>query len=71
MLSNHDLEEEVFLTAKEAARVARVHPVTLLRWAREGKVPHRRLSPRKIVFPSRQLRSWLQWGYTGNAVRAA
>jgi hypothetical protein len=50
---------DTFLTAKEAARIARMHPVTLLRWAREGKVPHRRLSSRKIVFPLGQLTAWL------------
>jgi excisionase family DNA binding protein len=68
-------DEEVvndnFLTAKEAAQIARLHPVTLLRWAREGRVPHRRLSPRKIVFPRAQLVAWLESGYTGSTVRAA
>ena len=33
-----------WLTAKEAARHLRVHPVTLARWAREGKVPAHPLS---------------------------
>jgi excisionase family DNA binding protein len=60
-----------FLTAKEAAKIVRLHPVTLLRWAREGRVPHRRLSPRKIVFPRSQLVAWLESGYTGSTVRAA
>ncbi|WP_158788340.1 helix-turn-helix domain-containing protein [Granulicella sp. L46] len=62
---------ETFLTAKEAAHIARLHPVTLLRWAREGRVPHRRLSSRKIVFPRAQLVAWLESGYTGSTVRAA
>jgi excisionase family DNA binding protein len=62
---------DTFLTAKEAAQIARLHPVTLLRWAREGRVPHRRLSPRKIVFPLGQLKAWLESGYTGSTVRAA
>jgi excisionase family DNA binding protein len=62
---------ETFLTAKEAAKIARLHPVTLLRWAREGKVPHRRLSSRKIVFSRGQLTAWLESGYTGSTVRAA
>jgi len=51
---------DTFLTAREAAQIARLHPVTLLRWAREGKVPHRRLSARKIVFPLVQLNAWLE-----------
>jgi excisionase family DNA binding protein len=64
---------DLYLTSKEAARIARLHPVTLLKWAREGKVPHRRLGPRKIVFPLGQLMSWLEsgYGYTSEAVRAA
>ncbi|MEO8736972.1 MAG: helix-turn-helix domain-containing protein [Edaphobacter sp.] len=62
---------DTFLTAKEAAQIARLHPVTLLRWAREGRVPHRRLSSRKIVFPRNQLTAWLESGYTGSTVRAA
>jgi excisionase family DNA binding protein len=62
---------EIFLNTKEAARLVRLHPVTLLRWAREGRVPHRRLSARKIVFSRSQLKAWLESGYTGNTVRAA
>lgn len=71
-ISSHDAaSNEIFLTSKEAAQIARLHPVTLLRWAREGKVPHRRLSARKIVFPLGQLKAWLESGYTGGTVRAA
>ena len=62
---------DLFLTPTEAAKIATVHPGTLLRWAREGKVPHRRLSPRKIVFPLSTLNAWLTSGYTEAAVRAA
>ena len=62
---------ETYLTVKEAAHIARLHPVTLLRWAREGRVPHRRLSSRKIVFPRGQLVAWLESGYNGSTVRAA
>ncbi|HWW23881.1 MAG TPA: helix-turn-helix domain-containing protein [Edaphobacter sp.] len=71
-VSSHDTaSNEIFLTSKEAAQIARLHPVTLLRWAREGKVPHRRLSARKIVFPLTQLKAWLESGYTESTVRAA
>lgn len=62
---------EVFLTPREAARIARVHPVTLLRWCREGKAPHRRLSARKVIFPLRELIAWLESDYTGSVSRAA
>ena len=68
---DEEIVNDNFLTAKEAAQIARLHPVTLLRWAREGRVPHRRLSPRKIVFPRAQLVAWLESGYTGSTVRAA
>lgn len=57
--AHHSATTDSFLTAKEAAQIARMHPVTLLRWAREGRVPHRRLSARKIVFPLGQLTAWL------------
>jgi excisionase family DNA binding protein len=61
-----------WLTAREAAVVVRMHPVTLLRWAREGKVPHRRLSARKILFPLSQLTAWLETGsYTDPVGHAA
>jgi len=63
--------EVSFLTAKEAARIARIHPVTLLRWARQGRVPHRRLGARKVLFPSQQFNEWLESGYTDSAVHAA
>jgi excisionase family DNA binding protein len=58
------------LTAVEAARILRLHHVTVLRWAREGRIPHLRLG-RKVVFPLSQLTSWLASGYTDSAVRAA
>jgi helix-turn-helix protein len=61
-----------WLTAREAAGIVRVHPVTLLKWARLGKVPHRRLSARKIVFPLSQLTAWLETGsYTDPVGHAA
>jgi hypothetical protein len=61
-----------WLTAREAAGIVRVHPVTLLKWARLGKVPHRRLSARKIVFPLSQLTAWFETGsYTDPVGHAA
>ncbi|MCU1223256.1 MAG: hypothetical protein JWQ42_1349 [Edaphobacter sp.] len=51
-----------WLTTREASEIVRIHPVTLLKWAREGKVPHRRLSTRKIVFSLSQLETWLDSG---------
>lgn len=65
-LSNHpsgtDVSSsiEVPLTATELSRILPLHPVTILKWAREGKIPHRRLSARKIVFLPSEIQAWLQ-----------
>jgi len=62
------------LTAQELSRLVPLHPVTILRWAREGRIPHRRLSARKIVFLLSDVNAWLdsnRAGYTEQAVRAA
>ena len=56
---------EVPLTAQQLATIVRLHPVTLLRWAREGKIPHRRLSARKIVFLPSEINRWLAGGGSG------
>jgi predicted site-specific integrase-resolvase len=62
------------LTAQQLATIVPLHPVTLLRWAREGKIPHRRLSARKIVFLPSEISRWLACGsnlYAEPAVCAA
>jgi excisionase family DNA binding protein len=64
------LLNDQLLTAAEAAAQLRLHPVTVLEWARQGRIPHRRLG-RKVVFPTSLLNSWLESGYTDSAVRAA
>jgi excisionase family DNA binding protein len=61
---------ETLLTPEDTAQLLDLHPVTLLRWAREGRVPHHRLG-RKIRFRASELNSWLATGYTDTAVRAA
>jgi len=71
MLSNAGpLHFEPLLTALEAAPLLNHHPVTLLRWAREGRVPHHRLG-RKVMFRASELNLFVTTGYTGSAVRAA
>lgn len=40
---------EPFLSAEQAGQLIGIHPVTLLRWAREGRVSHQRLG-RKVKF---------------------
>lgn len=65
---------EVPLTAKQLAAIIPLHPVTLLRWAREGKIPHRRLSARKVLFLQSEIQRWLADGlclYPTDAGRAA
>lgn len=62
------------LTAQELSRIVPLHPVTILRWAREGRIPHRRLSPRKIIFLLSDVNAWLASGsslYSDPATRAA
>jgi len=62
------------LTAQQLAGIVPLHPVTLLRWAREGKIPHRRLSARKVVFLPSEINAWLASGsnlYPMDAGRAA
>jgi excisionase family DNA binding protein len=65
MLRSHEL-----MTAIEAANQLRIHPVTLQRWAREGRVPYLKLG-RKVLFSASQLNRWIESNYTGSAVRAA
>lgn len=61
---------EPLLTAIDASKLLKLHPVTLLRWAREKRVPHLRLG-RKVMFRASELDSWCNSGYTYTAVRAA
>lgn len=65
---------EVPLTAQELSRIVPLHPVTILRWAREGRIPHRRLSARKVLFLPSEINKWIASGsnlYPDSAVRAA
>jgi excisionase family DNA binding protein len=61
---------EPMISAAEAGRLLGVHPVTLLRWAREGRVPHRRLG-RKVKFRASDLNTWVTESYPDSAVRVA
>ena len=47
------------LTAEQLSKILPLHTVTILKWAREGKIPHKRLSPRKIVFKPSEIQAWL------------
>jgi excisionase family DNA binding protein len=61
---------ESLLSPALAARLLDIHPVTLLRWAREDRVPCHRIG-RKVKFRVSELNAWLATGYTKRAVRAA
>lgn len=65
---------ETPLTAQELSKVVPLHPVTILRWAREGRIPSRRLSARKVLFLPSEVSKWLSSGsslYTEPAGRRA
>lgn len=61
---------EPLITAEEASEPLNLHHVTVLRWAREGRLPHLRLG-RKVMFRASELNAWCIEGYTKVAVRAA
>lgn len=50
------------LSATELAPIIGLHSVTILRWAREGRIPHHRISARKIVFLPSEINHWLAGG---------
>jgi predicted DNA-binding transcriptional regulator AlpA len=50
------------LSATELAPIIGLHSVTILRWAREGRIPHHRLSARKIVFLPSEINHWIAGG---------
>lgn len=58
------------ITATEAAASLKIHPVTILRWAREDKIPYVRVG-RRVLFSPEQITAWLSSEYTERAVRAA
>ena len=61
---------EPLISAATAAEMLNLHPVTLLRWAREGRVPHHRLG-RRVVFRLSELDKWLSSGQPTEDGRAA
>lgn len=64
------IDFEPLIDSAKAAELLQIHPVTLLRWSREKRVPHHRLG-RKVMFRASELNSWLALGYSDSAVRAA
>jgi excisionase family DNA binding protein len=50
---------EPILYVEEASTLLGLHPVTLRRWAREGRVPCHRVG-RRVSFRSTELNHWYQ-----------
>ncbi|SEB55089.1 helix-turn-helix domain-containing protein [Terriglobus roseus] len=50
---------EPILNADEASSLLGLHPVTLRRWAREGRVPCHRVG-RRLSFRSTELNHWYE-----------
>jgi excisionase family DNA binding protein len=48
---------EPLISAAEAGQLLGIHPVTILRWARDGRIPHCRLG-RKVKFRVSELTAW-------------
>ena len=46
--------------AKDIAQLANVSLQTVLKWAREGKIPHHRISSRCLRFSIEEVNHWLQ-----------
>jgi excisionase family DNA binding protein len=61
---------EPLISAVEAGQLLGIHPVTILRWARERQIPHCRLG-RKVKFRVSELNAWSMTLYTDRAVRVA
>lgn len=61
------------LTADELSRIIPLHPETIRKWARQGKIPCLRLSARRVLFLPSRIRTWLESrnGYTDSAGRTA
>lgn len=47
------------LTAIEVAQKLGICKQTVYELCRQNKIPHKRLSPRRIVFPKQAFESWL------------
>lgn len=46
--------------ARDVANMANVSLQTVLKWAREGKIPHHRISSRCLRFSIEEINHWLQ-----------
>ena len=56
--------------AKDIAQLANVSLQTVLKWAREGKIPHHRISPRCLRFSLEEVNHWLQFKRDANKLKS-
>jgi excisionase family DNA binding protein len=59
------LPEAPVLTIPEVARFLRVHRTAVYRWIDEGMIPHRRITPKRVVIPRDAFMKWFDSGVAG------
>lgn len=58
------------ITAAQLAPLLGKSTATVLRWAKEGAIPHRRIASKIILFDQDEIQRWLQSNRRGPAVAA-
>jgi excisionase family DNA binding protein len=56
--------------ARDVANMANVSLQTVLKWAREGKIPHHRISSRCLRFSIEEINHWLQQKRDANKLKS-
>ena len=56
--------------AKDSAQLANVTLQTVLKWARENKIPHHRISARCLRFSIEEVNHWLQQKRDANKLKS-
>jgi excisionase family DNA binding protein len=56
--------------ARDIAEMANVSLQTVLKWAREGKIPHHRISARCLRFSVEEVNAWLQQKRDANKLKS-
>lgn len=56
--------------AKDIAAMANVSLQTVLKWARENRIPHHRISPRCLRFSLEEVNHWLQVKRDANKLKS-
>lgn len=56
--------------AKDIAAMANVSLQTVLKWARENKIPHHRISARCLRFSVEEVNAWLQAKRDANKLKS-